>query len=44
MMRGIIITTMGGKPPILPDVTNPIMSSKTPTLAKSTVSLAISTD
>jgi hypothetical protein len=30
MMNGIIITTIGGIPPMLPDVINPNISSKTP--------------
>jgi len=35
MMNGIIITTIGGMPPMLPDVINPNISSKTPKIHNS---------
>jgi hypothetical protein len=42
MTRGIIITALGGKPPIIPDVTNPNMASKIPMIDGSSDNLAIS--
>lgn len=43
MTRGIIITAIGGKPPIFPEVTKPNMSYRRPMIDDSSDNLAINT-